>query len=112
MLDIHSLTSIHGVPEEERETHISIIEGKMLVYTSDNKFLTKIKRVAAKNPEIKCVAEGRNKAKGYVTFYEFEFPVSCLSLRHGRKIKRNLTDEQKKVAAERFKNTRRKEKSE
>ena len=69
----------------------------MLVYTSDNKFLTKIKRVAAKNPEIKCVAEGRNKAKGYVTFYEFEFPVSCLSLRHGRKIKRNLTDIMKNI---------------
>lgn len=84
----------------------------MLVYTSDNKFLTKIKRVAAKNPEITCVAQGRNKAKGYVTFYEFEFPVSCLSLRHGKKIKRNLTDEQKKAAAERFKNTRHKEKPE
>lgn len=112
MVDIHSLTSIRGVLEEERETHISIIDDKMLVYTSDNKFLTKIKRVAAKNPEIKCIAEGHNKAKGYVTFYEFEFPVSCLSLRHGKKIKRNLTDEQKKAAAARFKNTRQKEKLE
>ena len=44
MLDIHSLPAIRGVLEEERETHISIIDSKMLVYTSDNKFLTKIKR--------------------------------------------------------------------
>lgn len=112
MLDIHSLASIRGVSDEEQETHISIIDDKMLVYTSSNKFLTKIKRVAAKNPEIKCIAEGHNKAKGYVTFYEFEFPVSCLSLRQGKKIKRNLTEEQKKAAAERFKNARHKETTE
>ena len=108
-LTFDQIEGTHCTTDEVKE--ISIVKTAMdnvwSVYVSDNKMLTKLKRVM-KQPggeRIKCWEAGR--CDGYPTGYFFELPVECLAFKARKKTrKRELTEEQRKAIGQRFKEGR------
>ena len=105
-LKVKDLETICRSCNEERETTICTIanEDEMKIYTSDNTMLTKLKKVMEANPlTVKCWCAGRN-SNGDVTGYFFLMPKKHLSIRitAGREV----SEENKKLASERFKKLR------
>ena len=100
---VDEIESIDCMNANERETSISISysEDKMLIFTSENTTMTKLKRNFLNNPgEWKCWEGPRNK-QGHVTGYFIEAPKQYISFRVGE---RKVTENQKEKASERFKN--------
>lgn len=88
---------------EDQETLIVIKRDatKITLSISDNKMLTRIKRLMSKAPDlIDCRVYSRNK-EGQPVEYEVDMPIKCLSFRVPRQ-KRVLTDDQRKAYAERM----------
>lgn len=75
------------------------------IWSSDNIFITKIKRCMSANPEKYVCYEGSKDDQGNITGYFFECPKSLISLRKKSK-EVHLTEEQKTRAAERLNNAR------
>ena len=73
------------------------------VWSSDNTYITKLKRCMRQNPdEFKCF-EGSRDQDNYMTGYFFEFPKKRVSIRSKQ---RTLSDEQKAQATQRLKKAR------
>lgn len=99
---------IRGVDSSEQETTIVALRNDdyMDVYTSDNTYLTKLKKLAATNPKewsIIEVYEGRAGINGV----KFRAPKNLLTLRTGT-TERSITDEQRQVLRDRLKQAREK----
>ncbi len=97
---------IKGVSVEEQELVVTAMrdEDFFEAYTSDNTYLTKLKKMVAANPkdwEIENVCESRGK----ITGVKFRAPKKLLSFRASSKIN-TLSDEQKAANAERLKAAR------
>lgn len=98
----------------EQETCINWLrdDDLMIICSSDNTFITKMKRVMERDPETyRCFyyEENRDKETGKLGNYFFEAPKSLLSFRSGAKKKRNsrnLSDEERKAIGERFRKAR------
>lgn len=76
------------------------------VWSSDNTYITKLKRCMKQNPdEFKCF-EGSRDQDNYMTGYFFEFPKKRVSIRSKQNKKRTLSDEQKAQATQRLKKAR------
>ena len=69
------------------------------VYCSDRTWITKLDKLVAKSPELFEVVVETNYGKTY------KFPKKLISIRSSI-VTREMTDEQKKLAAERLKNAR------
>lgn len=88
------------VAKNLEEQEISICkcrdESMYSVFISDNKMLTKFKRLMNTAPDdyIKCW-EGSRNSRGELTGYFFEINPRCISFRAGKSKSRNLTAEQK-----------------
>ena len=98
---------ITGVSTDEQETTINYgrNDEEAEVYTSDNTVLTKIKNIFSSDDcewKLKNVVKDK---KGNVVSVFFSVPKKLISLR-AKTVKSNLTDEQRRVAAERLKNAR------
>ena len=98
---------ITGVSTDEQETTINYgrNDEEAEVYTSDNTVLTKIKNMFSSDDcewKLKNVVKDR---KGNVVSVFFSVPKKLISLR-AKTVKSNLTDEQRRAAAERLKNAR------
>ena len=97
--------TVKGIKSAERETsiHWSFKDDNVIVSTTDNTFITKMKRRLLSDPDhYKCFAF-ENK-DGTVDSYEFEFPLKCLSFRNFSK--RSMTEEQRKAVADRMRKNR------
>ena len=100
---------IQGLKNEEKETNINwYCDSKTAVlYTTDNKVVTKMKHLFERNPNtVKCT---EYYSEHGVDSYRFEFPIKGLSFRNTDKQnsrKREMTDEQRKAASERMKKAR------
>ena len=98
---------ITGVSTDEQETTINYgrNDEEAEVYTSDNTVLTKIKNIFSSDDcewKLKNVVKDK---KGNVVSVFFSVPKKLISLR-AKTVKSNLTDEQRRAAAERLKNAR------
>ena len=105
-LTVDEIVAVHSSIEEEREITLVKTDADKVwnVYVSDNKMLTKLKRVMKAAPEgsIKCRLAGKD-ANGFPTGYFFELPVDCVHFRAGKKKrKKPLTEEQRKAIGQRF----------
>lgn len=103
---------IRGVAIEEQEIVINSVRDQdyIDVYTSDNMYLTKLKKLVAANPKewkLFDVYEGRDGINGV----RFRAPKNLLSFR-GKAVERDLTEEQKQAIADRLKEARQKSKPE
>ena len=97
---------IRGVDVDEQELIVNAMrdEDFLTVYTSDNIYLTKLKKLAVANPkewEIVQIVE----AKGNILGVKFKAPKKLLSFRTAT-VERTMTDEQRAAAAERLKAVR------
>lgn len=97
---------IRGVDMDEQEIVInaSRVDDYMTVYTSDNTYLTKLKKLTAANPKDWAVMDIFER-NGDITGVKFRAPKCLLSLRTA-KTERVMTDEQRAAAAERLKAAR------
>ena len=99
--------SITGVSADEQETTINYgrTDKEAEVYTSDNTVLTKIKNMFNSDDcEWKLKDVVKDQDRNIVGVF-FAIPKKLISLR-AKTVKSNLTDEQKRAAAERLKKAR------
>lgn len=93
-------------PVVEQETTVTFMrtDDMISVYSSDATMLTKLKKTFAGNPtEIKCWEAGRT-TEGGVTGYFFEMPKKYFTIKKSTKFSsKEVTEEQKRAASERFK---------
>ena len=92
--------------KDEQETTINWlrVEDKLVICTSDNTYITKMKKIMERDPEsYKCYSYDDNVDENgnYYTYF-FEVPKSLLTWRVQRD-KRMLTDEQRQKLSERAK---------
>mgnify|MGYP003332682184 CR=1 FL=1 len=106
---------------EEQETTINVnrSEDRMIIFTSDNTMLTKLKKKAFLlatddvegggqiRQDWKCW-EGSPNVDGEPTGYFFSAPKQLLSFRSEQRAERELTDEQREVLRNRMKQIRNK----
>lgn len=85
----------------ERETVINASDGDDVVriWTAQRRFITRLQ----KNPRVKQVGSGEHDG---TPFYAFEIPASEWNPVSGVKRQSNMTDEQKRAAAERLRKKR------
>lgn len=91
---------------EEREVHISFYESdeKAQVYTSSYHYMCKLDKLVANNPDTwKCIKEEHNGDD--ITSKTYECPKGMISFR-SKKTTRVLTEEEKRLLAERLAKTR------
>ena len=90
-----------SVPINEQETTISFMRNsdKAVVYTSDKTMLTKLHKLAKKNPEWRQIDQGR--LKGEIVSETFECPKKLISLRTATPTY-VMSEEQRRLAAERL----------
>lgn len=88
---------------EEQELHIlaSRDEDYATAYCSDTTWITKMDKLVAKSPDLFEVVAKTDWGKTY------KFPKKLISIRSSI-VTREMTDEQKQLAAERLKNAREK----
>lgn len=104
LIEIKSVDQIETIVThciEERETLINLnaCDDMASIYTSDNVFLTKMKKAFAENPnDFKCYEMWRGKDG--VTGYKFICPKELISV---RKKRNTLSDEDKEKRSEMFK---------
>lgn len=94
---------IRGVISDEQETTVVVSRNldQMDIYTSDNIYLTKLKKLITSNPDewkLVDVYEGKDG----ITGVRVRAPKNLLSLRE-KTVKRELTDEQREAASNRMK---------
>ena len=88
-----------GIEEQELCINAMRNEEFATVYCSDRTWITKLDKLVAKSPELFEVVVETNYGKTY------KFPKKLISIRSSI-VTREMTDEQKKLAAERLKNAR------
>lgn len=95
--------SFVGVDVEEQETIISFLRGdeEIMIYTSDNTTLTKLRKLAEKGKKQYQVVQVYY-IEGEPVGVKVKAPKRCLSLRAGNE--REMTDEQREALRERMKN--------
>lgn len=94
--DIKYITST----QDERETLITIRDDEVSVYTTDTKWLTKLKKLYSDCPEIiKLFTETHNKA-GETTSIDCELNMNLVNISIKRKMQ--LSEEEKTRRAERM----------
>jgi hypothetical protein len=89
--------------KEFQETAITFLRGDshIEIFTSDNTFITKLKKLLEQNPDTYSCWEGNRDSEGNITSYWFSAPMRALSLRSGKS--KEMSDEQRLKASERFK---------
>lgn len=105
--DLEELT-ISGNASEESEVCITALKSEDVadVYTSDNVYLTKFKKLIEANPDVWKIAQVVERSDGTVSGVMLRIPKKCLSFRAAERVGRVMTDEEKAAAAERLRAAR------
>lgn len=93
-----------SVQIEEQETHVSFLreDSRAVIYTSDTTMMTKLnKLVEAEGTEWKRERETHLQKTGELIGVFYSCPVELISFR-SKRVKRVLTEEQKKILADRL----------
>ena len=110
--DLEKLT-ISGNPSDESEVCVTALKSEDVanVYTSDNVYLTKFKKLIETNPDAWKIIKVVERSDGTVSGVMLQAPKKCLSFRAGKEVERVYTEEQKNALAERLRNMRNKKHS-
>lgn len=105
--DLEELT-ITGNASDESEVCITALRSEEIaeIYTSDNVYLTKFKKLIEANPDTWKIVQVVERSDGTVSGVMIQAPKKCLSFRASEKTGRIMTDEQKAAAAERLRAAR------
>ena len=105
--DLEELT-ISGNASEESEVCITALKSEDVadVYTSDNVYLTKFKKLIEANPDVWKITQVVERSDGTVSGVMLRIPKKCLSFRAAERVGRVMTDEEKAAAAERLRAAR------
>ncbi len=98
-----------GAALSEQETTISYCResNEVHIWTSDSTVMTKLDRMCMDFPETyKCTEEARAKTGGELISKSYSIADKRLISFRGKKKKPNMTEEQKRAAAERLRNLR------
>lgn len=107
--DLEELT-ISGNSSEESEVCVTALKSEDFasVYTSDNVYLTRFKKLVEINPDAWKITQVVERSDGTVSGVMLQVPKRCLSFRAGKEVERVYTEEQKNALAERLRNMRNK----
>lgn len=101
--DLEELT-ISGNSSDESEVCVTALksEGFADVYTSDNIYLTKFKKLIEANPDAWKITQVLGRSDGTVSGVMLRVPKRCLSFRAGKEAERTLSEDQKAELRERL----------
>ena len=105
--DLEELT-ISGNPSDESEVCVTALKSEDVaeIYTSDNIYLTKFKKLVEANPDAWKITQIVERSDGTVSGVMLRIPKKCLSFRAAERVGRVMTDEEKAAAAERLRAAR------
>lgn len=101
--DLEELT-ISGNASDESEVCVTALKSEDVadVYTSDNVYLTKFKKLVEANPDAWKITQVVERSDGTVSGVMLQIPKKCLSFRAGKESERVYTEEQKTELKERL----------
>lgn len=101
--DLEELT-ISGNPGDESEVCVTALKSEDVVdiYTSDNVYLTKFKKLIEANPDAWKITQVVERSDGTVSGVMLQAPKKCLSFRAGKEAERSLSEDQKAELRERL----------
>lgn len=101
--DLEELT-ISGNPSDESEVCVTALKSEDIanVYTSDNVYLTKFKKLIEANPDAWKIIKVVERSDGTVSGVMLQAPKKCLSFRAGKEAERSLSEDQKAELRERL----------
>lgn len=99
--DLEELT-ISGNSSEESEVCVTALKSEDFasVYTSDNVYLTRFKRLVEVNPDAWKITQVVERSDGTVSGVMLQVPKRCLSFRAGKEVE--VSEERRQAAAERM----------
>lgn len=105
--DLEELT-ISGNASDESEVCVTALKSEDIadIYTSDNVYLTKFKKLIEANPDAWKIIRVVERPDGTISGVTLQAPKKCLSFRAAERTGRIMTDEQKAAAAERLRAAR------
>lgn len=101
--DLEELT-ISGNASDESEVCVTALKSEDVadVYTSDNVYLTKFKKLVEANPDAWKITQVVERSDGTISGVMLQIPKKCLSFRAGKESERVYTEEQKTELKERL----------
>ena len=101
--DLEDLT-ISGNASDESEVCVTALKSEDVadVYTSDNVYLTKFKKLVEANPDAWKITQVVERSDGTISGVMLQIPKKCLSFRAGKESERVYTEEQKTELKERL----------
>ena len=101
--DLEELT-ISGNTSEESEVCVTALKSEDIanIYTSDNSYLTKFKKLIEVNPDAWKITQVVERSDGTVSGVMLQVPKKFISFRAVERVGRVMTDEEKTAAAERL----------
>lgn len=105
--DLEELT-ISGNSSDESEVCVTALKSEDVadVYTSDNVYLTKFKKLIEANPDAWKITQVVERSDGTVSGVMLQAPKKFISFRAAERVGRILTDEEKAAAADRLRAAR------
>lgn len=99
--DLEELT-ISGNLSEESEVCVTALKSEDIadIYTSDNVYLTKFKKLIETNPDAWKITQVVERSDGTVSGIMLQAPKKCLSFRVGKEVE--ISEERRQAAAERM----------
>lgn len=93
---------ITGNASDESEVTVSALKTENFanIYTSDNSYLTKFKRLIEANPDAWKITQVVERSDGTVSGVMLQAPKRCLSFRVGKEVE--ISEERRIAAAERM----------
>ena len=99
---------ISGNDSDESEVCITALKSEDFadIYTSDNVYLTKFKKLVEANPDAWKIVQVVERPDGTVSGVMLQAPKKFISFRAAERVGRVMTDEEKAAAAERLRAAR------
>ena len=101
--DLEELT-ISGNASDESEVCVTALKSEDVadIYTSDNVYLTKFKKLVEANPDAWKITQVVERSDGTISGVMLRIPKRCLSFRAGKEVERSLSEDQKEELRERL----------
>ena len=95
---------ISGNASDEPEVCVTALKSEDFadIYTSDNVYLTKFKKLVEANPDAWKIVQVVERPDGTVSGVMLQVPKRCLSFRAGKEADRSLSEDQKTELRERL----------
>jgi hypothetical protein len=101
--DLEEFT-ISGNPSDEAEVCVTALRSEDVanIYTSDNVYLTKFKKLIEANPDAWKITQVVERSDGTISGVMLQALKKCLSFRAGKEAERSLSEDQKAELRERL----------